>query len=251
MKYIASCSFGKDSIAQIILAHLHNEPLDVIVYSEVMFDEDISAEIPEHREFIYGKAIPTFESWGFKVEVVRSKKTFQDCFYHKIKRSKYPERIGKYVGFPLTGKCVVNRECKIPPIKQFYKRKEMKNVVQYIGIAIDEPKRLERLDGEKEISLLAKYRFTENDAKELCEEYGLLSPLYKFTKRGGCFFCPNAREGELRNLYDNHRDLWFRLIEMEKEPNLCSPYFKNISKEKLSDIGEKFYWQDQQMTIFD
>lgn len=182
--YVASCSFGKDSIAQIILAHLHNEPLDVIVYSEVMFDEDISAEIPEHREFIYGKAIPTFESWGFKVEVVRSKKTFQDCFYHKIKRSKYPERIGKYVGFPLTGKCVVNRECKIPPIKQFYKRKEMKNVVQYIGIAIDEPKRLERLDGEKEISLLAKYRFTENDAKELCQEYGLLSPIYHFSKRG-------------------------------------------------------------------
>lgn len=196
--YVASCSFGKDSIAQIILARLHNEPLDIIVYSEVMFDKQISAEIPEHREFIYNKAIPTFESWGFRVEVVRSKKTFQDCFYHKITRSKYPERIGKYVGFPLIGKCNVNRECKIPPIKQFYKREEMKNVVQYIGIAVDEPKRLERLDGEKEISLLAKYDFTENDAKELCKEYGLLSPIYEFSKRGGVFLLPERKTRRIK-----------------------------------------------------
>ena len=31
MKYIASCSFGKDSIATILLAREHNEPLDEIV----------------------------------------------------------------------------------------------------------------------------------------------------------------------------------------------------------------------------
>ena len=32
MKYIASCSFGKDSCATIILAYLNNEPLDLIDY---------------------------------------------------------------------------------------------------------------------------------------------------------------------------------------------------------------------------
>lgn len=42
MKYIASCSFGKDSIATILLAREHSEPLDEIVYCEVMFDENIS-----------------------------------------------------------------------------------------------------------------------------------------------------------------------------------------------------------------
>lgn len=230
--YVASCSFGKDSIAQIILAHLHNEPLDVIVYSEVMFDEDISAEIPEHREFIYGKAIPTFESWGFKVEVVRSKKTFQDCFYHKIKRSKYPERIGKYVGFPLTGKCVVNRECKIPPIKQFYKRKEMKNVVQYIGIAIDEPKRLERLDGEKEISLLAKYRFTENDAKELCQEYGLLSPIYHFSKRGGLFLLPKRKKGRVKKFIRQPPGIMATACRYGKRKKFMQSVFQEYNQRK-------------------
>ena len=34
MKYIASWSGGKDSTASIILAHEHNEPLDLIIFSE-------------------------------------------------------------------------------------------------------------------------------------------------------------------------------------------------------------------------
>ena len=38
MKHIASCSFGKDSIATILLAIENNEPLDGAVFSEVMFD---------------------------------------------------------------------------------------------------------------------------------------------------------------------------------------------------------------------
>ena len=61
MKYIASCSFGKDSIATVILAKEHEEPLDEIVYCEVMFDKEISGEHPEHRDFIYNVAIPKFK----------------------------------------------------------------------------------------------------------------------------------------------------------------------------------------------
>ena len=49
MKYICSWSGGKDSTAQIILAHEHNEPLDLIIFSEVMFDKNISGELPEQR----------------------------------------------------------------------------------------------------------------------------------------------------------------------------------------------------------
>lgn len=31
MKYVAACSFGKDSIATVILAKEHNEPLDEVM----------------------------------------------------------------------------------------------------------------------------------------------------------------------------------------------------------------------------
>lgn len=48
MKHVAACSFGKDSIATVILAREHNEPLDEVIYCEVMFDDEISGEVPEH-----------------------------------------------------------------------------------------------------------------------------------------------------------------------------------------------------------
>ena len=43
-KCIASFSGGKDSTATVILAHEHGEPLDIIIFSEVMFDENTSGE---------------------------------------------------------------------------------------------------------------------------------------------------------------------------------------------------------------
>ena len=46
--HIASCSFGKDSLATILLALEHGEPLDEAVYCEVMFDKRTSGEVPEH-----------------------------------------------------------------------------------------------------------------------------------------------------------------------------------------------------------
>ena len=81
MKYVASCSFGKDSLATIILAKIHNEPLDAVVYARVMYDQYRSAEVPEHEEFIQNVAIPMLESWGIPVYIVQSEKTFMDCFY--------------------------------------------------------------------------------------------------------------------------------------------------------------------------
>lgn len=181
MKYIASCSFGKDSIATILLAREHNEPLDEIVYCEVMFDKDISGELPEHRDFIYNKAIPIFESWGYKATVLKSEKNYMDCFHHVATKGK---RIGRKLGFPMSGKCLINKDCKLKPIKEYWKSQQ-KEVVQYIGIAADEPKRLDRIaDTENKVSLLEKYGYTEEMAKQKCIEYGLLSPIYEFTNRG-------------------------------------------------------------------
>lgn len=76
--YIASCSFGKDSIATILLALENNEPLDRVVFAEVMFDHEkgISGEIPEHIEWIYNIAIPKLENMGVKVDVVRAKRDY-------------------------------------------------------------------------------------------------------------------------------------------------------------------------------
>lgn len=251
MKYIASWSGGKDSTASIILAHEHNEPLDLIIFSEVMFDENISGELPEHIDFIKNKAIPKFEEWGYEVKVLRSNKTYLDCFYQVLTRSRFSERIGKRWGFPMTAKCVINSQCKMWPIKKFWK--EIKEPFrQYIGIAIDEPARMERVaKAGNQVSLLEKYGYTEQMAFDLCEKNGLLSPIYDFAPRGGCWFCPNARYAELKHLRTNHRNLWNKLLELENEPNLIGDKWNSLTNTSIHDWDERFFWEEQQMTIFD
>lgn len=86
IKYIASCSFGKDSIATILLALENNEPLDRVVFCEVMFDHEkgISGEIPEHIEWIYNIAIPRLASMGVNVDVVKSNKDYKYFFTNAV-----------------------------------------------------------------------------------------------------------------------------------------------------------------------
>ncbi len=88
MKYIANWSGGKDSTASIILAHEHNEPLDLIIFSEVMFDKNISGELPEHIDFIKNKAIPLFESWGYETKILHADLTYKDWLLKVERESK-------------------------------------------------------------------------------------------------------------------------------------------------------------------
>ena len=46
-RYIASCSGGKDSVATILLAAEKNEPLDEVIYSEVMLNSDANSRFCE------------------------------------------------------------------------------------------------------------------------------------------------------------------------------------------------------------
>lgn len=221
MKYIASCSFEKDSLAQIIVAKYYDEPIDEIMYCEVMFTDEISAEFPEHRDFIYNTAIPRLEQlFGLKTVVVRSDTNMWKDFHTLRIRG---ENAGKMRGFPIPGLCTINRDCKLRPIKRYLKE-QTDEYTQYIGIAADEPKRLARLKSN-EISLLAKYGITEEIATEICKNAGLLSPIYQITSRNGCFFCPNASIRELRHLYFNHRNLWTMLRELQDEKNVSRRCF--------------------------
>ena len=221
--YIASCSFGKDSIATILLALENNEQLDRVVFAEVMFDHErgISGEIPEHIEWIYNTAIPKLEAMNIKVDVVKDWSDYIYWFHH-IPNGKYK---GKKEGFLIGGKCKLNSTCKVRPIRQYYKLFSEYNIVQYIGIAADEPERLARLKDNK-ISLLAKYNYTEAMAMAKCKEYDLVSPIYKTGTRGGCWFCPNRRIRTLADFKVNHPHLWEDLKILSQEKNLISQNFK-------------------------
>lgn len=219
MKHILTCSFGKDSIATALLALQHGEPLDELVYSEVMFSDTVSGELPEHKRFIYETAIPYFEKRGIPTRVLRGQKTYLDCFYHIVSRGNAE---GKLASFPLTGRCSIQRDCKLPPIRT-YQKTLPQDTVYYLGIAADEPIRLARLKANQ-TSLLAKYNLTEKDAQAMCQAEGLLSPLYAFTGRGGCWFCPNNHKEVLTPDVRNRRleELSARMRTVRRELNTCT-----------------------------
>lgn len=228
-------------MASIILCKLYNIPLDIILFSEVMFDEGVSGENLHHIRFIKEVCIPLFESWGYEVKIVRSDTTYLKNFYTKVKTPRtHIENEGKYRGFPASGMCTIQRDCKKKPIREFLNSLNEEYVV-YLGICVDEPKRLAsmRKDSHNE-SILERFSYTQADSLRLCREWGLLSPVYELEnqKRGGCWFCPWAKEDELREAKKAYPDAFRKFVSLEDEDNLAGSRW-NPFKDRLRDVDAR------------
>lgn len=217
-----------------------------------MYDRkrEISGENPEHIQFIKD-AKPLFEGWGYEVHIVRAEMDYLGFFHRVIQKStKHKEHNGMKFGFPLFGLCGVKRDCKEKPIKNYLKTIE-EGIVQYVGICADETKRLTSLHKQPgSISLLEKYGYTEEMAREKCLEYGLLSPVYQLSKRGGCWFCPNAKLAEHKAIRKIYPEIWKEFVSLENEDNVANDKW-NIYGETLKEIDERLLWEERQMNIFD
>lgn len=62
-------------------------------------------------------------------------------------------------------------------------------------------------------------------AFDLCKEYDLLSPIYSYAKRGGCWFCPSATLREWAHTKEHYPELWGELMRLSKTENLISQVF--------------------------
>ena len=180
MEYVLSTSHGKDSMAciYVILEVLH-WPLDRIVHAEVWATDDIPADPPEMVEWKHRAEETIFRRWGYRVEHVRGKWTFESRFYDPLSEKAKKEFVGRTRGWPLGVKgSWCQRDLKTVALGSG------KDVVQYIGIAADEPERFGQL-GEKKRSPLVEAGWTEEMCLNWCRENGLLSPIYDGCARGG------------------------------------------------------------------
>ena len=91
------------------------------------------------------------------------------------------------------------------------------NTVQYLGIAADEPERIERHTKPNVILPLVLIGWDEAYCRQLCEENDLLSPIYSTATRGGCWFCHNQGVEQLRQLRHDYPDLWALLLKWDKD----------------------------------
>jgi 3'-phosphoadenosine 5'-phosphosulfate sulfotransferase (PAPS reductase)/FAD synthetase len=214
MKYIANCSFGKDSIAMITERMERGEPIDEIIYCKIMYDDKISAELPEHEEFIHNKAIPELERrYGLRTNIVQSDWTYKSYFYRMKQKGK---NIGAIYGFPIIRGNWCNSQLKVDPMKKYQRLQDKCKFL--VGIAADESGRIQRALDKGQILPLVDYGITEAMAFDICRKHDLLSPAYRNdTKRLGCWFCHNQRICELRKLRQDYPELWQELLIIDKD----------------------------------
>ena len=140
-----------------------------------------------------------------------------------------------------------------------------RNIVEYLGIAADEPKRFGQLN-EKKRAPLVEFGIDEELCGLYCQYNDMLSPSYETSFRDGCWFCHNQGIAKLRHLRKNYPDLWALLMKWD----LDSPVsFKadghtvhdfdrrfQMEQDGLIPIGKNFRWEwidnppGTQMTLF-
>ena len=242
MKYIASCSFGKDSLAAIAARIAHGEHIDDVLYCRIMFDDNISAELPEHEEWIHCHAIPLLKSrYGLNTTIVQAETTYTRQFYKKYAKGGW---IGQKYGFPMLKGPWCNSLLKVGPLTEW--QRAQGEHIQLIGIAADETKRIERNSTPGKLLPLVDYGMTEADAFNLCQKIDLLSPAYSSEcTRLGCWFCHNQRISELRRLCNEYPQLWQRLLDMEVDsPRTFRPDWT------LVQLNERFEYENSQLCLW-
>lgn len=240
---IFSLSFGKDSMATLILAVEQGIPIDRVMYCDIRFSPEMSGEHP-----LMAQWIPTAEKrlkdlFGITVEHAYSGISFYEQFY-KVKNK--GNHIGDRYGFPhLTG-AWCNSRLKMKAINKFVKEVSGGYTTTFVGIAADEPQRWERMLNKQTKkrqyrSLLVEQGITEQECFEICKKYDLLSPMYNVDGiyRGGCWFCPKQCLSDLYSLYKNYPDLFGILLEMEKDSH--NTFKPNTTLKALAERFENGY----------
>lgn len=114
------------------------------------------------------------------------------------------------------------------------------NIVQYLGIAADEPERIKRHDKPGFKMPLVEIGWTEADCRKWCEERDLLSPIYTTATRGGCWFCHNQGIDQLRILRREYPDLWKLLLKWDRD----SPVSFHADGHTVHDFDLRFQAED-------
>lgn len=237
MIYIASFSGGKDSVAMVLRLIEKGYPLNRIAYI------DIGLEFGEMNNYIkicerkFKELKP-----DLKFDRIKPKKTFEEYFYTVKKKGKFK---GQIYGWPFTAgfNSWCNDRLKQRPFREYLKQFN-DEVIVYLGIAADEPKRLKKLQSNKKAPL-AEWGMTEDDCLKYIKEKGFWNPQYWKFERQGCYLCPKQNNNSLKVLRRRYPDLWQKMLMMDKD----SPISFKADGTTLRDIEDRFRYEDKQKIV--
>lgn len=117
------------------------------------------------------------------------------------------------------------------------------NIVHYIGIAADEPKRIAKHMPKKDKVLPLVQIGWDEDLCGLEAKYmDMLAPTYTDGQmRDGCWFCHNQGVGQLRSLRKNYPDLWALLLKWDSD----SPVTFHADGHTVKDFDRRFALEDE------
>lgn len=117
-----------------------------------------------------------------------------------------------------------------------------KSIVEYLGIAADEPNRFGQLNDRKRAPLV-EFGIDEDLCGLYCQYNDMLAPTYETSCRDGCWFCHNQGVNQLRNLWKSYPDLWALLMKWD----LDSPVTFKADGHTVHDFDKRFRMEDENM----
>ena len=233
MAFYASVSFGKDSLAMLLLLLEKKMPLDEVIFynSEMEFQA-----IYDIRDRIR----PVLEQRGVRFTEVRPDASF---LYNMLERPVNSKKNGFHLGYGWCGgPCRWGTKLKTRSLDGVALDAE----VHYVGIAADELKRLAKLESPK-CSPLAEAGMTETDCLAFCYERGFFWEengvrLYDILDRVSCWCCKNKNRKELKAIYQFLPEYWEKLKELQAQiPMPMKPFSrKGIPYGNVFDLEKVF-----------
>ena len=217
MKYIASVSFGKDSLAMLLYILDSGLPLDEVVFYDTGMEFQAIYDIRDKVKKMLAKRGILF------TELYPSNPFMYDMLERPVKS----KQKGEHNGYGWCGGlCRWGTAEKIAAIDRHTRGNHV-----YVGIAVDEKERWQRLPSWKS-SPIAEAGMTEADCLKYCHDRGYSwiedgIDLYSILDRVSCWCCSNKNRKELKNIYRYLPKYWNRLKEIQSKLSRPMKNFSN------------------------
>lgn len=205
--HIASVSWGKDSLAMLLMLIERGLPLDEVIFYDTGMEFQAIYDIRDSM-------LPVLHQHGILYKELHPENPF---LYDMLDRPvKGRERRGYgWCG----GLCRWGTTYKLRSIDQYAERLEAK---VYVGIAADETSRLLKERKPYKLFPLAEFGMTEADCLQYCYSAGYFWQehsvrLYDLLDRVSCWCCCNKNLKELRNIYRYLPCYWERLADLQQK----------------------------------
>lgn len=224
-----------------------NYPLDEVIF----YDTGMEFEAIYH---VRDKIVPIIEAYGAKYTEIKPRENF---LYSMLARPVESKQKGFHYGYGWCGgTCRWGTTNKKELLDAYTKGSHI-----YVGIAIDEQERLDRLP-ENKSSPLAEWNMAESDCLKYCRDRGISwdeggIDLYDVLDRVSCWCCCNKNLKELKAIWKYLPQYWERLKALQIRLN--DRPMKKFKSKRYGEYGNVFDMervfeheeQTKQMNIFD